>query len=100
MGIGGGSIVNGGLFCNRPIHQSVATASGVGVLISIPGAIGFMAAGWSKMGELPPLDRLRQPSIGAALTADLGSMWRRSARALAHRPPKRDAGDRSRCSWP
>lgn len=90
MGIGGGSIVNLVMsFCNRPIHQSVATASGIGVLISIPGAIGYMAAGWSKMGELPPLSIGFVSLIGAVLIMPT-SMWVAPIGArLAHRLPKR-----------
>ena len=30
----------------RPMHQAVATSSGVGVLISIPGMLGYVWAGW------------------------------------------------------
>jgi len=37
----------------RAIHQAVATSSGVGVMVSLPGAIGYMASGWDKTG-LPP----------------------------------------------
>ena len=51
MGIGGGVMNNTFMtLYNRPIHQAVATSSGVGVLISIPGAIGYMIAGWGKAG--------------------------------------------------
>ncbi|MCE1235010.1 MAG: sulfite exporter TauE/SafE family protein [Hyphomicrobiales bacterium] len=90
MGIGGGSIVNLVLsFCNRPILQSVATASGVGVLISIPGAIGFMAAGWSKMGELPPLSIGFVSLIGAALIMPTAMTIAPLGAKLAHRLPKR-----------
>lgn len=90
MGIGGGSIVNLVMsFCNRPIHQSVATASGVGVLISIPGALGFVWAGWSRMGELPPLSLGFVSLIGAALIMPT-SVWVAPFGAhLAHRLPKR-----------
>ncbi|WP_222711530.1 sulfite exporter TauE/SafE family protein [Parahaliea aestuarii] len=46
LGIGGGTAtVLTMVLCNRPVHQAVATASGVGVLIAIPGAIGFMLLG-------------------------------------------------------
>lgn len=56
MGIGGGTLVNLAMsLSGRPIHQTVATASGVGVLISIPGAIGYIWAGWPQMAALPPL---------------------------------------------
>jgi len=51
MGIGGGVMNNTFMtLYNRPIHQAVATSSGVGVLISIPGALGYMWAGWDKAG--------------------------------------------------
>jgi uncharacterized protein len=38
---------------DRAIHESVATSAGVGVMVSIPGALGYMAASWNRMG-LPP----------------------------------------------
>ncbi len=54
MGIGGGVMNNTFMtLYGRPIHQAVATSSGTGVLISIPGAIGLMWAGWGVEG-LPP----------------------------------------------
>ena len=31
-----------------PIHRAVATASGFGLIISVPGTIGFIAAGWGN----------------------------------------------------
>ena len=47
MGIGGGVITNTFMtLFGRPIHQAVATSSGVGVLISIPGFLGYIWAGW------------------------------------------------------
>jgi len=54
MGIGGGVFNNTfmALF-GRPIHQAVATSAGVGVLISIPGMIGYIWAGWGAE-NLPP----------------------------------------------
>ena len=55
MGIGGGVFNNTFMTAfGRPIHQAVATSSGVGVLISIPGMIGYMLAGLGASG-LPPL---------------------------------------------
>lgn len=54
MGIGGGQIANVIMTLhNRGIHQAVATSAGLGILISVPGAIGYIAAGWGKVG-LPP----------------------------------------------
>jgi uncharacterized membrane protein YfcA len=54
IGIGGGLLSNMVMSLHgRAIHQAVATSSGVGVMVSLPGAIGYMAAGWDKIG-LPP----------------------------------------------
>lgn len=90
MGVGGGSIVNLVMsFCSRPIHQSIATGSGVGVLISIPGAIGYIWAGWSKMGELPPLSVGFVSLIGAALIMPTSIFVAPYGVHLAHRLPKR-----------
>src|SRR5262249_36171407 len=42
MGIGGGQLTNlFMMFYGRPIHQAVATAAGLGTVISIPGALGY-----------------------------------------------------------
>lgn len=49
MGIGGGIMNNTFMtLYGRPIHQAVATSSGVGVLIAIPGAVGLIWAGWGN----------------------------------------------------
>ncbi|MEM9330708.1 MAG: sulfite exporter TauE/SafE family protein [Pseudomonadota bacterium] len=54
MGIGGGVFNNTFMtLFGRPIHQAVATSAGVGVLISIPGVIGYIWAGWG-LEALPP----------------------------------------------
>lgn len=54
MGIGGGVMNNTFMTVyGRSIHQAVATSSGVGVLISVPGLIGYIWAGWGDAG-LPP----------------------------------------------
>jgi uncharacterized membrane protein YfcA len=51
MGIGGGQIANIIMTTHgRAIHQAVATSAGIGVLISVPGAIGYMLAGWGQPG--------------------------------------------------
>lgn len=55
MGIGGGVLNNTFMtLYGRTMHQAVATSSGVGVIISIPGIIGYIWAGWGASG-LPPL---------------------------------------------
>ena len=54
IGIGGGLVSNLVMTVHgRSIHQAVATSSGVGALVSLPGTIGYMAAGWDMSG-LPP----------------------------------------------
>jgi uncharacterized membrane protein YfcA len=54
IGVGGGILSNMIMTLHgRAIHESVATSAGVGVIVSIPGALGYMAAGWDRIG-LPP----------------------------------------------
>jgi uncharacterized protein len=49
MGIGGGIMNNTFMtLYGRPIHQAVATSSGVGVMIAIPGTFGYIWAGWGN----------------------------------------------------
>jgi len=49
MGIGGGVMNNTFMtLFNRPMHQAVATSSGVGVMIAIPGTLGYIWAGWGN----------------------------------------------------
>lgn len=51
MSIGGGAYITTLMtLYGRPIHQAVATSSGFGPLIAIPGAIGFVWAGWGLPG--------------------------------------------------
>lgn len=66
MGIGGGQLCNLVMsLYNRPIHQAVATSSGVGTLIAIPGAIGYVIAGWPISYQYPHIAALQFPlSLG------------------------------------
>ncbi len=53
LGIGGGTpFVLTMLVCGRPVHQATETASGVGFIIAMPGAIGFAILGWQTT-DLP-----------------------------------------------
>jgi uncharacterized membrane protein YfcA len=62
MGIGGGQLSNLFMtFYGRPIHQAIATSSGLGVVISIPGALGYIYAGWPKAAEFPTVAALQLP---------------------------------------
>ncbi|WP_441244385.1 sulfite exporter TauE/SafE family protein [Tardiphaga sp. 768_D3_N2_1] len=62
MGIGGGLFSNLLMtFYGRPIHQAVATSSALAVLISIPGAIGYIYAGWPAAAHFPDVAALQLP---------------------------------------
>ena len=82
LGIGGGTItVMTMTLCNRPIHQAVATAAGVGFIIGLPGALGFMLLGWNETG-LPfgSVGFVNFPALAAIcvvslFTAPLGARW-------------------------
>ncbi len=97
MGIGGGQLSNLFMtFYGRPIHQAVATSSGLGVLISVPGAVGYLYAGWPRAAEFPDVAALQPPLaigyvslIGFALFVPT-SIWTAPIGArLAHRLSKR-----------
>jgi uncharacterized protein len=54
MGIGGGVLNNTFMtLFGRPMHQAVGTSAGVGVLIAVPGMLGYVWAGWGR-GGMPP----------------------------------------------
>jgi uncharacterized protein len=97
MGVGGGLFSNLLMtFYGRPIHQAVATSSALAVLISIPGALGYIYAGWPAAARYPDVTALQVPFaigyvslIGAVLvmptsllTAPLGV---RAAHAMSKR---------------
>lgn len=55
MGIGGGTLTVPTLsLCNYPVRRAIGTASVIGLIISVPGAAGFVFNGWGEDG-LPPL---------------------------------------------
>lgn len=82
MGVGGGLFSNLLMtFYGRPIHQAVATSSALAVLISIPGAIGYVYAGWPAAARFPAVAALQLPLafgyvslIGALLVMPM-SLW-------------------------
>jgi uncharacterized membrane protein YfcA len=97
MGVGGGLFSNLLMtFYGRPIHQAVATSAALAVLISIPGALGYVYAGWPAAAHYPDVAALQFPFalgyvslIGAVLvmptsllTAPLGV---RAAHAMSKR---------------
>lgn len=97
MGIGGGTFTVPVLtLFGYPIHRAVGTAAAVGVLIAIPGAIGFILGGLGEAGRpagsfgyasligvavLIPTTILAAP-WGVALAHRLDRVWLRRAFAL------------------
>ncbi len=71
MGVGGGLFANLLMtFYGRPIHQAVATSSALAVLISIPGAIGYVYAGWPAAAQLSRGRRAAAAVCGRLRLAD------------------------------
>lgn len=97
MGIGGGLFSNLVMtFYGRPIHQAVGTSSGLAVLISIPGALGYIYAGWPAAARYPDVAALQPPLtlgyvslIGAALMIPAGMLFAPLGVKLAHKLTKR-----------
>lgn len=89
MSIGGATFVVPLLtLYGKSILQAVATASGIGPLIALPGVIGFAWAGWGTAG-LPPMSIGFVNVLGAAIVAPL-SVWAAPYGVrLAHRIPRR-----------
>ncbi len=70
MGIGGATFTVPLLTLHgRPLLQSVATATGIGPLIALPGIAGYIISGWSAPGL--PAYSLGFVSLGALLIAPL-----------------------------
>ncbi|MBM9593987.1 sulfite exporter TauE/SafE family protein [Roseitranquillus sediminis] len=89
MGIGGGAISTLVLTLHgRAIHQAVATSAGVGVLISIPGAIGYVIAGWGRPG-LPPDAFGFVSLLGLAIIVPMTLLTTQIGVNLAHALPRR-----------
>lgn len=84
MGIGGGAVSTLVMTLHGvPIHRAVSTSAGVGVLIAIPGTIGYMIAGWGRP-DLPP-DAVGFVSLAAfALTVPASLLTTRIGVRLAH----------------
>jgi uncharacterized membrane protein YfcA/glyoxylase-like metal-dependent hydrolase (beta-lactamase superfamily II) len=85
MGIGGGtfSVMTLTLF-NQPIHRAVGTAALFGLVISLPGTIGFVVNGWHD-ARLPPGSLGYVNLVGLALIAPATIVTAPLGAKLAHR---------------
>lgn len=92
MGIGGGtlSVTTLTLF-NEPIHRAVGTAALFGLVISIPGTIGFMVAGFDDP-RVPPGSIGYVSLIGFALISPMTFLTAPVGAAIAHGLSKRRLG--------
>lgn len=90
VGISGGGIsTNILLLYGVPIHAAVATSAGIGMIIPIPGVIGFAVAGWPHLSELPPLSLGYVSVIGFLCMAPMSALAAPLGARLAHRMSRR-----------
>lgn len=89
MGIGGGTfgVTTMSLF-GYPIHKAVATSSGLGLIISIPGTIGLILSGWGA-ANLPPASFGYVSLLGFALITPTTVLMAPVGVRFAHALPKR-----------
>jgi uncharacterized membrane protein YfcA len=90
MGVSGGSISNiVQTLYGVPIHNAVATSSGLGVPITIAGTLGYVLAGVPHQGLMPPLSLGFVSLIGVAVMAPVASLIAPYGARLAHATPRR-----------
>ncbi|HEU5018558.1 MAG TPA: sulfite exporter TauE/SafE family protein [Pseudolabrys sp.] len=90
VGVSGGAVSNAVLtLYGKTMQQAVATSAGVGVPITIAGAVGYMLAGWQYRAELPPFSIGFVSLIGLVLMAPVSSYTAAFGVRLAHWLPRR-----------
>jgi uncharacterized membrane protein YfcA len=90
VGVSGGAFSNAVLtLYGQPMQRAVATSAGIGVPITIVGAIGYAIAGWPHMAQLPPLSIGFVSLIGFVLMAPVSSYMTVYGVRLAHWLPRR-----------
>lgn len=74
MGIGGGTLTVPTLsLCSYPVRQAVGTASVVGLIIAVPGTIGYIVSGWGLPGL--PVFSLGYVNVAGFAAIVVTSMW-------------------------
>jgi len=89
MGIGGGTLFVP--FLNAfsvPIQRAVGTSSSLGIMIALPGALGFMWVGGEVSG-LPPLSLGYVSGVGLACMVPMTVLFAPQGAKLAHRLEKK-----------
>jgi uncharacterized protein len=90
MGVSGGSLSNIVLtLYGKPIHNAVATSSGLGVPITIVGTIGYILAGLPHHALLPPFSLGFVSLIGLVVMAPVSSLTAPYGARLAHKLSRR-----------
>ncbi len=90
VGISGGGLATMVLtLYGVPIHVAVATSAGIGMLIPIPGIIGYAIGGLSHLDQLPPFSIGYVSLIGFACMAPVSTAVAPYGARLAHALPKR-----------
>ncbi|MGI8527206.1 MAG: sulfite exporter TauE/SafE family protein [Pseudolabrys sp.] len=90
VGVSGGAVSNAVLtLYGQPMQRAVATSAGIGVPITIVGAIGYAIAGWPHIQQLPPGSLGFVSLIGFALMAPVSSYMTGYGVRLAHWLPRR-----------
>jgi uncharacterized membrane protein YfcA len=74
MGIGGGTLTVPTLsLCSYPVRRAVGTASVVGLIIAVPGTIGYVVSGWGLPGL--PVFSLGYVNVAGFAAIAGTSMW-------------------------
>ncbi len=88
VGIGGGLVANMLMTLHgRPLRQAIATSSAIGIIVSLPGALGYVVAGWGRTG-LPPFSLGFVSLIGLTLLVPTSLLMARLSVHVAHRITK------------
>src|ERR1700761_620346 len=90
MGVSGGSLSNIALtLYGKPIHNAVATSSGLGVPITIVGTVGYVLAGLPHHALLPPFSLGFVSLIGFVVMAPVSTLVAPYGARLAHNLSRR-----------
>ncbi|MCF6368096.1 sulfite exporter TauE/SafE family protein [Rhizobium halophilum] len=74
MGIGGGTLTVPTLSVfSYPVRRAIGTASVIGLIIAVPGTVGYVVNGWGKTGL--PVFSLGYVNLGGLVAIVATSMW-------------------------